>query len=160
MKGNRSLVAITLALSLAILPSAIAVEKTSNRAAGPSSIKVANTIRSGSGVPSKTIGINGDFYIDTKNLNLYGPKTKGVWKLTTSLKPKEPAIAAIVTGDAGPTGPRGDTGAQGDKGEKGITGDKGAQGALGIQGLRGATGATGATGFSGATAQPQRRREA
>jgi hypothetical protein len=151
MKGNRSFVAITLAVSLAILPSAIAVEKTSTKAAGPSSTKVLNTIRSGSGVPSKTLGINGDFYIDTKNLNLYGPKTKGVWKLTTSLKPKEPAIAAIVTGDAGPTGPRGDTGAQGDKGEKGITGDKGAQGALGIQGLTGNTGATGATGFSGAT---------
>jgi hypothetical protein len=144
-------VAITLAVSLAILPSAIAVEKTITKAAGPSSTKVLNTIRSGSGVPSKTLGINGDFYIDTKNLNLYGPKTKGVWKLTTSLKPKEPAIAAIVTGDAGPTGPRGDTGAQGDKGEKGITGDKGAQGALGIQGLTGNTGATGATGFSGAT---------
>jgi hypothetical protein len=151
MKGNRSFVAITLAVSLAILPSAIAVEKTSTKAAGPSSTKVLNTIRSGSGVPSKTLGINGDFYIDTKNLNLYGPKTKGVWKLTTSLKPKEPAIAAIVTGDAGPTGPRGDTGAQGDKGEKGITGDKGAQGALGIQGLTGNTGATGAIGFSGAT---------
>jgi len=151
MKGNRSFVAITLAVSLAILPSAIAVEKTSTKAAGPSSTKVLNTIRSGLGVPSKTLGINGDFYIDTKNLNLYGPKTKGVWKLTTSLKPKEPAIAAIVTGDAGPTGPRGDTGAQGDKGEKGITGDKGAQGALGIQGLTGNTGATGAIGFSGAT---------
>ena len=151
MKGNRSFVAITLAVFLAILPSAIAVEKTSTKAAGPSSTKVLNTIRSGSGVPPKTLGINGDFYIDTKNLNLYGPKTKGVWKLTTSLKPKEPAIAAIVTGDAGPTGPRGDTGAQGDKGEKGITGEKGAQGALGIQGLTGNTGATGATGFSGAT---------
>jgi len=151
MKGTRFFVAITLITSLAILPSAIAVEKTSTKAAGPSSTKVVNTIRSGSGVPSKTLGINGDFYIDTKNLNLYGSKTKGVWKLTTSLKPKEPAIAAIVTGDAGPTGPRGDTGAQGDKGEKGITGDKGAQGALGIQGLTGNTGATGAIGFSGAT---------
>jgi hypothetical protein len=151
MKGNRSLVAITLAISLAILPSAIAVEKTSNKAAGPSPTTVINTILSGSGVPSKTLGINGDFYIDTKNLNLYGPKAKGVWKIATSLKPKEPAIAAIVTGDIGPTGPRGDTGAQGDKGEKGITGDKGAQGALGVQGLTGSTGATGATGFSGAT---------
>jgi hypothetical protein len=151
MKGNRFFVAITLAVSLAILPSAIAVEKTSTKAAGPSSTTVVNTILSGSGVPSKTIGINGDFYIDTKNLNLYGPKTKGVWKVSTSLKPKEPAIAAIVTGDTGPTGPRGDTGAQGDKGEKGVTGDKGAQGALGVQGLTGNTGAVGATGFSGAT---------
>ena len=151
MKGNRFFVAITLAVSLAILPSAIAAEKTSTKAAGPSSTTVVNTILSGSGVPSKTIGINGDFYIDTKNLNLYGPKTKGVWKVSTSLKPKEPAIAAIVTGDTGPTGPRGDTGAQGDKGEKGVPGDKGAQGALGIQGLTGNTGAVGATGFSGAT---------
>jgi len=151
MKGNRYFVAITLAVSLAILPSAIAVEKTSTKAAGPSSTTVVNTILSGSGVPSKTIGINGDFYIDTKNLNLYGPKTKGVWKVSTSLKPKEPAIAAIVTGDTGPTGPRGDTGAQGDKGEKGVPGDKGAQGALGVQGLTGNTGAVGATGFSGAT---------
>jgi hypothetical protein len=151
MKGNRSFVAITLAVSLAILPSAIAVEKTSTKAAGPSSTTVVNTILSGSGVPSKTKGINGDFYIDTKNLNLYGPKIKGVWKVSTSLKPKEPAIAAIVTGDTGPTGPRGDTGAQGDKGEKGVPGDKGAQGALGVQGLTGNTGAVGATGFSGAT---------
>ena len=151
MKGNRFFVAITLAVSLAILPSAIAVEKTSTKAAGPSSTTVVNTILSGSGVPLKTIGINGDFYIDTKNLNLYGPKIKGVWKVSTSLKPKEPAIAAIVTGDTGPTGPRGDTGAQGDKGEKGVPGDKGAQGALGVQGLTGNTGAVGATGFSGAT---------
>jgi hypothetical protein len=151
MKRNSSLVAITLAISLAMLPSAIAAEKTSLKTAGPSSATAVNTILSGSSTPSKTLGINGDFYIDTKNLNLYGPKTKGVWKLTTSLKPKEPAIAAIVTGDTGPAGPRGDTGAQGEKGDKGVTGDKGAQGALGIQGLTGNTGAVGATGFSGAT---------
>ncbi len=151
MKRNSSLVAIALTISLAMLPSAIAAEKTSLKTAGPSSATTVNTILSGSSTPSKTLGINGDFYIDTKNLNLYGPKTKGVWKLTTSLKPKEPAIAAIVTGDTGPTGPRGDTGAQGDKGDKGVTGDKGAQGALGIQGLTGNTGAVGATGFSGAT---------
>ena len=151
MKRNPSLVAIALAISLVMLPSAIAAEKTSLKTAGPSSATAVNTILSGSSTPSKTLGINGDFYIDTKNLNLYGPKTKGVWKLTTSLKPKEPAIAAIVTGDTGPTGPRGDTGAQGDKGDKGVTGDKGAQGALGIQGLTGNTGAVGATGLTGAT---------
>ena len=151
MKGSKSLIAATLAISVAMLPSAIAAEKTSLKTAGPSSATVVNTILSGSSTPSKTLGINGDFYIDTKNLNLYGPKTKGVWKLTTSLKPKEPAIAAIVTGDTGPAGPRGDTGAQGDKGDKGVTGDKGVPGTLGIQGLTGNTGAVGATGFSGAT---------
>jgi hypothetical protein len=155
MKHKTSLAVIALAISLAILPSAIAVEKTSFKTAGPSSATVVNTILSGSGTPSKTLGINGDFYIDTKNLNLYGSKTKGVWKLITSLKPKEPAIAAIVTGDTGPSGPRGETGAQGDKGEKGITGDKGAAGdkgatgALGVQGLTGSIGLAGATGSAG-----------
>ena len=155
MKGNRSLVAITLALSIAILPSALAVEKTSIKAAGPSATKVVNTILSGAGLPSKTLGINGDFYIDTKNLNLYGPKTKGVWKLTTSLKPKEPAIASVVTGDTGPSGSKGDTGEQGGKGEKGLTGDKGAigdkgaTGATGLQGIQGVAGWIGATGSTG-----------
>ena len=151
MKGNRSLVAITLALSLAILPSALAVEKTSTKAAGPSSTKVVNTILSGAGLPSKTLGINGDFYIDTKNLNLYGPKTKGVWKLTTSLKPKEPAIASVVTGDTGPSGSKGDTGEQGGKGEKGLTGDKGAIGDKGATGARGLQGIQGVAGWIGAT---------
>jgi len=140
MKGNRSLVAITLALSLAILPSAIAVEKSSTKAAGPSPTTVVNTILSGSGVPSKTIGINGDFYIDTKNLNLYGPKTKGVWKVATSLKSKEVPVVANVIGESG---------AMGQTGAKGATGDKGATGATGIQGIQGVTGAVGTTGLTG-----------
>jgi hypothetical protein len=157
MKTSKTLVAIALALSVVMLPSAIGAEKSSNKAAGPSPTKVANTILSGAGTPSKTLGINGDFYIDTKNLNLYGPKTKGVWKVTTSLRPKEPAAASVVVGDTGPAGTTGATGQQGDKGDKGdkgITGDKGATGATGATGLLGAhglTGATGATGLTGAT---------
>lgn len=115
MKANRSLIALALVTSLAILPSASAAEKSSKKAAGPSPTTVVNTILSGAGTPSKTLGINGDFYIDTKNLNLYGPKTKGVWKVTTSLRPKEPAAASVVVGDTGPTGPTGATGPQGDK---------------------------------------------
>ena len=149
MKSKRFLVAITLITSLAILPSAIAGEK--SRAAGPSPTSVVNTILSGSSVPAKTLGINGDFYIDTKNLNLYGPKTKGVWKVTTSLRPKEPVAASVVVGDTGPAGSTGATGQQGDKGDKGITGEKGATGATGLQGDKGFTGVTGATGFTGST---------
>jgi hypothetical protein len=149
MKSKRFLVAITLITSLAILPSAIAGEK--SRAAGPSPTSVVNTILSGSSVPAKTLGINGDFYIDTKNLNLYGPKTKGVWKVTTSLRPKEPVAASVVVGDTGPAGSTGATGQQGDKGDKGITGEKGATGATGLQGDKGFTGATGFTGSTGAT---------
>jgi hypothetical protein len=144
MKGNRALVAITLAISLAILPSAIAVDKASNKAAGPSPTTVVNTILSGSGVPSKTLGINGDFYIDTKNLNLYGPKTKGVWKITTSLKSKDVPVVANVIGESGAMGQTGP------KGDKGVTGDKGATGATGVQGIQGLTGAIGATGTTGA----------
>ena len=151
MKGNRSLVAISLALFLAILPSAIAVEKTSSKAAGPSPTTVVNTILSGSGVPAKTLGINGDFYIDTKNLNLYGPKTKGVWKITTSLKAKDAPVGANVIGESGATGAKGDKGATGLQGIQGLTG---AIGMTGISGGQGTTGSAGATGVAGAKGDP------
>jgi hypothetical protein len=144
MKGNRFLVVISLALSIALLPSALAVEKTSIKAAGPSPTTVVNTIRSGSGAPAKTLGINGDFYIDTKNLNLYGPKTKGVWKITTSLKAKSIPVDANVIVESG---------AKGDKGEKGATGDKGATGATGVQGIQGLTGPLGITGLAGTSGE-------
>lgn len=37
------------------------------------------TILNGSGAPSNALGVNGDFYMDTLNNRLYGPKTAGVW---------------------------------------------------------------------------------
>uniref|UniRef100_UPI0040491C39 hypothetical protein n=1 Tax=Candidatus Planktophila sp. TaxID=2175601 RepID=UPI0040491C39 len=126
-------------LVLAIAPSAIAAPKLSNNAAGRTGSTVVNTILSGVGIPSKNIGINGDFYIDTKNANLYGPKTKGVWKLTTSLRP--------LPTKANPTAP----GAPGATGTTGATGTAGAAGLIGPRGLPGTTGATGATGEKGAT---------
>ncbi len=150
MKGNRSLVAIALAIFLAILPSAIAVEKTSSKAAGPSPTTVVNTILSGSGAPAKTLGINGDFYIDTKNLNLYGPKTKGVWKIATSLKIKDVPVVANVIGESGAIGQTGAKGATGDKGATGATGAQGIQGLTGPIGITGLAGASGAAGTSGA----------
>ncbi len=155
MKGVRSLVAITLALSVAMLPSAIAADKTTSKAAGPTPTTVVNTILSGAGAPAKTLGINGDFYIDTKNLNLYGPKTKGVWKVTTSLRAHEvPVVSNIVgeTGAMGQTGPKGDkgaTGATGPQGIQGLTGAVGAKGDIGATGAVGAKGETGATGPQG-----------
>jgi hypothetical protein len=154
MKGNRSLLTITLAISLAILPSAIAVDKTSSKAAGPSPTTVVNTILSGSGAPAKTLGINGDFYIDTKNLNLYGPKTKGVWKIATSLKVKDVPVVANVIGESGAIGQTGAKGATGDKGATGATGAQGIQGLtgpIGITGLAGASGASGSAGTPGVT---------
>jgi hypothetical protein len=108
-----------------------------------------NTILSGSGVPAKTLGINGDFYIDTKNLNLYGPKTKGVWKITTSLRSRDVPVVANVIGESGAMGQTGAKGATGDKGATGATGPQGLPGIQGLTGLIGTTGLAGATGLAG-----------
>jgi hypothetical protein len=154
MKANKSLITISIAILLALTPTAIAAPKTSVKAAGRVTTTVVNTIRSGAGIPTKAIGIDGDFYIDSKNANLYGPKTKGVWKILTSLKQNETKSVATVIGEQGGMGA---TGAQGDKGDKGATGNTGAAGATGSFGATGAAGAkgndgaTGATGLSGAT---------
>ena len=157
MKGSKSLIAITIATTLAITPSAIAAPKTTVKAAGRVVTTVVNTILSGAAIPTKAIGIDGDFYIDTKNAILYGPKKKGVWKIATSLKQEEIKSVTTVVGEQGGIGATGATGPQGDKGDKGATGNTGANGSAGLTGASGATGAkgndgaTGASGFSGAT---------
>ena len=157
MKGSKSLIAITIATTLAITPSAIAAPKTTVKAAGRVVTTVVNTILSGAAIPTKAVGIDGDFYIDTKNLNLYGPKKRGVWKIATSLKQEEIKSVTTVVGEQGGMGATGATGPQGDKGDKGATGNTGANGSAGLTGASGATGAkgndgaTGASGFSGAT---------
>ena len=118
------------------------INSTSTYAAGRNDSLPANTVLSGKGVPSTKIGINGDFYIDTKSLNFYGPKTKDKWPLPISLK-----------GPAGPIGPSGVDGKNGVAGTStssaGAVGPAGATGATGSVGSTGATGATGATGPAG-----------
>jgi hypothetical protein len=163
MHTNKKLVALTVVMVLAIGPAAIAAPNLSNKAAGRTGTTVVNTILSGIGVPSKTLGINGDFYIDTKNANLYGPKTNGVWKLTTSLRPLPTKASPTVPGATGSTGatgsagasgligPRGLPGATGDRGATGAAGTNGLPGAAGTNGLPGAAGAAGATGSTGPT---------
>jgi len=147
MKGSKSLIAITIAATLALIPSAIAAPKSTVKAAGRVTT-IVNTILNGVGVPSKTIGINGDFYIDTKNLILYGPKIKGAWKLGTSLKQADTKSISTVTGDVGAAG---DKGAQGEKGDKGATGSTGATGSAGLPGAAGAAGAKGNDGANGSS---------
>ena len=147
MKGSKSLIAITIAATLALIPSAIAAPKSTVKAAGRVTT-IVNTILNGVGVPSKTVGINGDFYIDTKNLILYGPKIKGAWKLGTSLKQADTKSISTVTGDVGATG---DKGAQGEKGDKGATGSTGATGSAGLTGAAGAAGAKGNDGANGSS---------
>lgn len=64
------------------------------------------TVRSGSGVPGGGLGVDGDFYINTDNHDIYGPKTAGAWGSATSLIGPQ--------GDQGDTGATGSTGPQGD----------------------------------------------
>ena len=111
------------------------INSTSTYAAGRNDSLPANTVLSGKGVPSTKIGINGDFYIDTKSLNFYGPKTKDKWPLPISLK--------------GPAGPIGPSGVDGKNGVAGTS--TSSSGAVGPAGPAGATGSVGSTGATGAT---------
>ena len=70
------------------------------------------TVRSGSGPPSSTLGVDGDFYINTAANTIYGPKASGAWGSATSLiGPQGPAGAsapftdttALVKGSADAT---------------------------------------------------------
>ena len=128
--------------------------------AGRTNQSIANTVLSGKGAPTAKVGINGDFYIDTLNLNMYGPKVKNRWPAPFSLRGpagtdgKEGERGSSTTGAEGSRGAKGEVGEKGDKGEvgeKGDTGEKGEKGEKGDVGLRGATGLTGATGATGLT---------
>jgi hypothetical protein len=99
-----------------------------------------NTLLSGKGAPKSTVGINGDFYIDTNKMNLYGPKTKGKWPSAVSMK-----------GAAGTNGTNGTNGLTGATGAKG-TSTTGSDGAPGLAGPVGPSGSPGATGPAGSGA--------
>ncbi len=149
MNRRRNSIALSLVLALLTSQGAIAAGKTSViiKKAGRATTLTPNTILSGSGVPAKTIGIDGDFYIDIKNANLYGPKFKGAWKIATSLRPEDSKDVVIPT--AGINGAKGDRGEQGATGSDGAAGAKGATGATGLTGAAGLVGATGLTGAAG-----------
>ncbi|MDD2815568.1 MAG: hypothetical protein PHP00_07485, partial [Thiotrichaceae bacterium] len=138
------------------------------------------TILNGTGAPSASIGVDGDFYIDTAATVFYGPKTSGAWSTGVSL-----IGAAGAPGPAGTAGTAGVAGATGQDGKSLLNGSgaptaaigndgdfyidttantiygpktSGAWsagvsliGAAGATGPQGATGATGATGSTGAT---------
>lgn len=133
-------------------------------AAGRANAAVTNTIRSGNGVPAASLGIDGDFYIDLKTMNFYGPKANKRWPIPTSLRGPTGATgpsgvdgkngtAASATagaiGATGPAGPKGDTGAAGPKGDTGATGAAGT-GSAGPKGDTGAQGPAGPKGDAGA----------
>ena len=167
MKRNRITIEViaTLLLTTLITSTAIPISTaaTKPKSAGRTSSAIANTILNGKGAPLNTVGIDGDFYIDTRSLVIYGPKKSNKWPLPQSLQ--GPAGIAGTDGKngsegksvssastvSGPTGAQGDKGEKGDKGEPGAAGANGAQGAPGAAGAKGETGATGAQGATGAS---------
>ena len=150
-------------------------------AAGRTAASIPNTILNGKGAPLNSLGINGDFYIDTRSLLIYGPKVKSKWptpqnlqgptgaagasgsdgkngsdgKVSTASSTAGPAGPQGPSGAAGPAGPAGPAGATGPagsgSGSPGPTGATGASGAPGSVGPTGPAGSTGATGATGAT---------
>lgn len=139
-----------------------------------------NTILSGVGAPSSALGHDGDFYIDRKSWQFYGPKTKGRWPLpilmigptgspgaSGAAGPAGPpgkaglkgesgsaGSATVTAGSAGPIGPSGPAGAPGAMGPAGASGATGPAGPSGPSGSPGATGATGSPGLPGPTGLP------
>ena len=156
---NRTRISILLVFAIAIsfaVPSSTAATKP--KAAGRSATAVLNTVLNGKGSPSNTLGINGDFYIDTRSLLISGPKVNGKWPLARSLQgangtngtdgkngtdAKNVSSASTVAGPAGPQGERGE------KGADGVAGATGASGGAGVAGTAGTAGATGPTGPAG-----------
>jgi len=150
---------------------------TKPKAAGRTAASIPNTILSGVGAPSNSVGIDGDFYIDTKNLNIYGPKMKKKWPKAVSLKGSDGSNgtdgksgsdgktitnASTVAGPVGVQGFPGLPGTQGDvgpkgeqglRGEVGATGSQGIVGPIGVQGPIGLTGVTGSQGPAGSGSQ-------
>jgi hypothetical protein len=156
-------------LALTLISPAIASQKSMNikpKQAGRVSTAFVNTILSGAQAPKPTDGIDGDFYIDTKTVNFYGPKIKGHWSSGVSLR-GAPGLAgsdgkngndgrsgtnisaAGPPGTVGPIGLRGEVGPQGLTGAKGDTGSRGETGAKGETGVAGSAGGVGAIGPQG-----------
>ena len=162
-----SLALITTALLIALPAQSFAATKASvskPKSAGRTVAAIPNTILSGTTPPSSAIGINGDFYIDVKNANIYGPKSKGKWLTKTSLRGiagtdgldgKNGSDAKNISSVSSSVGPQG---IQGEKGATGSIGAAGNSGATGPQGPAGAsgsgTGPTGAKGDTGLTGPP------
>jgi hypothetical protein len=171
LKAQRSSLTLIVLLLIALgLPNAVAATKP--KAAGRSSTAVINTVLNGKGAPSKSIGIDGDFYIDTRSLLISGPKTNGKWPTARSMQgangtngvngangsdgkngndAKNISTASTVAGPAGPKGEPGANGSDGASGSRGSDGSNGANGSVGATGATGpaGSGATGAAGASG-----------
>ena len=169
IKARSLLIKIVSIALIACIPMASADAVTKPKAAGRTAASIPNTILSGVGAPSNAIGIDGDFYIDVKNSNIYGPKMKKKWPKAVSLKGsngsdgtdgksgtdgKTITNASTVAGPIGVQGVQGTPGTSGTPGEIGSKGEQGLRGevgATGEQGIAGPAGAQGSIGLTGAT---------
>lgn len=112
---------------------------------------IPSTILSGISDPISTVGIDGDFFINTALETIAGPKKSGSWPIGVSLTGTQGTIGlAGATGVIGPTGAAGAVGPVGLTGAAGTTGPNGATGAAGAIGSTGLTGAAGLQGQAGA----------
>jgi hypothetical protein len=161
MRSPRRFVAVSVIITTTIVSTSHAL------AAGRSPTAAVNTILNGRGAPKPSLGIDGDFYIDTRSLLFYGPKTKGKWLTPRSIQgPTGPSgndgkngsdgkaatsNVSSVTGAQGPIGPAGPQGEKGEKGEAGAPGATGAAGPAGASGSSGPAGPSGADGAQGPT---------
>ena len=107
--------------------------------------------RDGVGVPSNSLGADGDYYLDDATGDVYA-RASGAYSVVAHLHGVAGDTGATgPTGPQGPTGPTGPTGSTGSTGPTGPTGDCGPAGATGATGPQGSTGPTGPTGPTGAT---------
>ena len=83
--------------------------------------------------PNSTVGLTGEFFLDSDTYTLWGPKSSTGW----------PTNGVSLVGPAGPMGLTGATGSTG------LTGATGAPGATGPAGAVGTTGPTGPAGLNG-----------
>ena len=90
--------------------------------------KDGESLLTGKGVPSSSLGKDGDSYVDTETWDYY-TKADGKWTKAGNFKGGQ--------GDAGLKGDTGATGPKGDKGDTGATGPKGDKGDDGIAGKDG-----------------------
>ena len=117
------------------------------------------TVLNGAGSPVLTGagGTLGDFYLDTTNNLLYGPKMGADWvgllgvSMVGPIGPTGAAGAIGATGPQGPVGATGATGATGPQGNMGLTGTQGPIGPIGTTGPTGPQGLQGASGLDGKT---------
>jgi Collagen triple helix repeat (20 copies) len=158
MNRNRIISLIIFSFLISLLNSPVTNAATKPKSAGRTSTSIPNTILNGKGAPLSSTGIDGDFYIDTRSLLIYGPKKSGKWPAPQNLQGPVGANGADgKNGSEGKTissastvaGPQGLQGEKGEKGEKGEPGSAGASGAAGPAGPAGAIGPQGATGSSG-----------